>query len=142
MEVRWNGQLRANRVLDNQMARVDLLETDIAVAGAAEILVTNPALPDSPVARLEFPVDAGGATSPRLTAEGIVTAAGFSPGPLAPGSIAAVFGVDLAAFTEAPPRDAVTAPGGRRRTAVCRRRLGADVLLGAAADECSDSVGA
>ncbi len=104
MEVRWNGQPRPNLVLDNQMVRVELTRGDIAAAGSAEVTVVNPALPDAEPARLEFPVDAPGALSPRLNAAGIVTAAGFHSGALAPGSIAAVFGVDLAAFIEAPPR--------------------------------------
>ena len=99
VEVRWMGQMRPARIIDDQRLELAVAATDISQPGIATVTVSNPALPGT-AASIEFPIDPTPSISPRINPGGVVTAAGFLPIPLAPGSIASVFGRDMAASIE------------------------------------------
>ena len=101
VEVRWNGEVRPRRVLDDRRIELSVSALDVSQPGTAAVTVSNPALPGA-LASIEFPIDPTPAISPRINTGGVVSAAGFLSVPLAPGSIATIFGRDMTASTEIP----------------------------------------
>ena len=99
--VTWDGAELSTRFITNYHVQALISPELVAVRGSVQLNVANrlgggPAGPGISFRILESP-----SQGPVINASGIVDAAGFIPGrPLAPGSIAAVFGADLALRTE------------------------------------------
>jgi uncharacterized protein (TIGR03437 family) len=100
-EVSWNGTPRTTTFVDNNALRAEIAAADIAQQGSAQVVVNNPAPGGGASETLAFTIGAGMTLAPRINEGGVVNAASFAAGgALAPGSIASIFGVDLAAATE------------------------------------------
>ncbi len=100
VEARWGGQVRPSTVIDTNRLSVTVFEQDLAAEGTVEVTVVNSRLEGSVPARFDFPVNPAPNLSPRINPGGVVSAATFAATRLAPGVIAAVFGLDLASETE------------------------------------------
>ena len=97
-QVTWNGSVRETTFVENEVLEVAISAADIATLGVAAVVVVNPAPGGGNSVPLEFVIEAGMTLSPRINEAGVVNAASFAGGGgVAPGSIASVFGVELAA---------------------------------------------
>ena len=101
VEVGFQNQLLPSRVIDNQRLEADIASFNISAPGTANVSVVNPKLEGAPAAKIDFPIAAPPAADARINPGGIVGAAGFLAKPLAPGSLASLFGLNVAAFKEA-----------------------------------------
>jgi uncharacterized protein (TIGR03437 family) len=101
-EVRWNGAARPTTFVNNSQLQATISAEDIAVTGAAQVSVFNPAPGGGLAQALVFEISASPGMSPLIFPGGVVEAAGYQLGMgLAPGTIAAVFGSNLASREEA-----------------------------------------
>jgi uncharacterized protein (TIGR03437 family) len=97
-QVTWNGAARPTTFVENEALEVAITAADIAALGVAQVVVVNPAPGGGNSVALEFVIEAGMTLAPRINEAGVVNAASFAGGGgVAPGSIASVFGVELAA---------------------------------------------
>jgi len=102
-EVRWNGQTRATRFVDNTRLQVEIPAEDIAAIGAAGITVLNPAPGGGVTEPLTFTIEPEPANAPAIFEGGVGNAAGVTgTAGVAAGGIAATFGTFLALRAEAP----------------------------------------
>jgi uncharacterized protein (TIGR03437 family) len=97
--VRWNGQDRPTTFVSDTEVKAELAAEDLAEATLARVTVVNPAPGGGRSNHMYFPV----AYQSSLNAEGAVNAASFSPRPVAVGSLATVFGKNLAFAAAAAP---------------------------------------
>ena len=100
VEVRFQNQVRPSRVLDNQRLEAVISSVNISSPGTAEVTVVNPKLEGAPAAIVDFPIAEPPAAAARINPGGIVGAAGFLANPMVPGSLASLFGTNVAAFIE------------------------------------------
>jgi uncharacterized protein (TIGR03437 family) len=97
-QVTWNGDARPTTFVENGVLEVAISAADIAAQGIAEVAVSNPAPGGGESLSLEFVIEAGMTLAPRINEGGVVNAASFAAGvAVAPGSIASIFGDELAA---------------------------------------------
>lgn len=87
---RWNGQARPTIVTSSTQLTATISAADL-ISGIAQVDVVNPVPGGGASNALVFTV----APTPAVNAEGTVNAASFVPAPIAPGSLATVFGVNL-----------------------------------------------
>ena len=100
--VRWNDEPRPTVFLDNSRLQAAVSAADIAGPGTATVAVVNPSPGGGISAPLLLIIEAPPNLSPNINSGGVVNAASFTAGQgLAPGTIASVFGVDLALRPEA-----------------------------------------
>ncbi|MBI3693655.1 MAG: SBBP repeat-containing protein [Acidobacteria bacterium] len=92
--VRWNGDARLTTFVSSTQLRAFIPASDIAAPGAAQVTVLNPAPGGGSSGALAFSI-----AGPVISLGGTVNAASFSTQPLAAGTIAALFGTNLAAST-------------------------------------------
>jgi uncharacterized protein (TIGR03437 family) len=92
--VLWNGQERAAEILGPSQLTATISPADFATPGIARVAVANPAPGGGPSNVLYFTI----AASPAVNNGGVVHAASFSAA-VAAGSIASVFGTNLAFST-------------------------------------------
>ncbi|HYM11191.1 MAG TPA: SBBP repeat-containing protein [Bryobacterales bacterium] len=91
--VRWNGSARPTTFLSGTQLRASIAAADIAAAGAAQVTVLNPTPGGGSSGVAVFTISA----APVISPSGVVNAASFGGGqPIAAGTIAAVFGSNLA----------------------------------------------
>ncbi len=101
VEVRFQNQLRSSRVIDNQRLEASISSFNISSPGTAEVTIVNPKLEGAPAAAVDFAVAEPPSTTPFINLGGVVGAAGFLANPMVPGSLASLFGANVAAFREA-----------------------------------------
>ena len=100
--VRWNDEPRPTVFLDNSRLQAAVSAADIADPGTAMLTVANPSPGGGVSAPLVLTIETPSNLSPNINSGGVVNAASFAAGQgLAPGTIASVFGVDLALRPEA-----------------------------------------
>ncbi|HXE74721.1 MAG TPA: IPT/TIG domain-containing protein [Candidatus Xenobia bacterium] len=101
--VRWNDTSRTTTFVNSTQLTAPITAADISAAGSAEVTVLNPAPGGGISSPQTFTIN----PPPVLNNGGVVSSASFSAGAgLAPGSIAAVFGSNMAeslAFATAVP---------------------------------------
>jgi uncharacterized protein (TIGR03437 family) len=90
--VRWNGADRSTSFISSTQLRALIPASDVASTGAGQVSVFNPFPAGGSSGVLTFPIT----PSPILSAGGIVNAASFATQALAAGSIASIFGSNLA----------------------------------------------
>jgi uncharacterized protein (TIGR03437 family) len=94
--VLWNGAPRATTFKSETQLQAAITTADLAAAGTAQISVSNPAPGGGQSAMLPFSITTSAA--PAINASGVVNAGSYSL-QLAPGDLAAIFGVNLASGT-------------------------------------------
>jgi 6-phosphogluconolactonase len=96
---RFNGSPRGTAYVSANQLNVALAAADVANAAAAQITVSNPTPGGGTSSAATLTVSAS-AAPPSVPSAGTVNAAGFQPGlAVVPGSIASVFGTNIAAQT-------------------------------------------
>ncbi len=93
--VRWNGADRSTSLVSPTQLRALIPASDLSAAGAAQVTVFNPAPGGGSSAVASFTIT----PAPIVSPGGIVNAASFTSQPVAGGTIAAIFGSNLAAVT-------------------------------------------
>src|SRR5579871_42070 len=97
---RWNGSPRTTSMISSTQINVALPALDVANAGTFPVTVSNVMPGGGTSASLPFAVTANAAPPSVPSSTGTVNAAGFQTGmAVVPGSIAAVFGTNLASAT-------------------------------------------
>ena len=100
--VRWNDDPRPTVFLDNSRLQVAVSAADIADPDTVRVSVVNPAPGGGASEPLFLTIEEPPNLFPSINSGGVVNAASFTAGQgLAPGTIASVFGVDLALRPEA-----------------------------------------
>jgi uncharacterized protein (TIGR03437 family) len=94
--VLWNGTTLATTFQSETQLQAAITTGDLAAAGTAQILVSNPAPGGGQSAALAFSITASAA--PAINAGGVVNAGSYTT-QLAPGDLTAIFGVNLASGT-------------------------------------------
>ena len=103
--IRWNGTDRNTDFVSSSELRVSIFAEDIAIAGTAQITASNPPPGGGASRAVPFPI-LDGPASPVLTSAGLVNGASFRGVFPAAGSIASLFGSNLAsspAFADTLP---------------------------------------
>jgi uncharacterized protein (TIGR03437 family) len=95
----WNGQARPTTVTSSSQITVTIAASDLANASLSQLSVRNPAPGGGVSNALSFAVVA----QPAINTAGIVNAATYSAAPLAAGSLASIFGTNLAAASGTAP---------------------------------------
>jgi uncharacterized protein (TIGR03437 family) len=90
--VRWNGTARPTTFVSSTRLQATIVAADIAASGAAQVTVFNPNPGGGSSSVAAFTI----APAPVFSSGGVVNAASFSAQPPAPGTIAAIFGSNLA----------------------------------------------
>lgn len=93
--VRWNGADRSTSFISSTQLRALIPASDLAATGAGQVSVFNPFPAGGSSGVISFPIT----PAPVLSAGGIVNAASFATQALAAGTIASIFGSNLAAAT-------------------------------------------
>ncbi len=107
--VRWNGADRSTSFISNTQLRALIPAADLASTGAGQVSVFNPFPGGGSSVVMTFSIT----PAPVLSAGGIVNAASFATQALAAGTIASIFGSNLAnATTQAATVPLPTALGG------------------------------
>ncbi len=100
-ELRWDGESRPTRVVDNTRLQVTVPAADLAVARTVEIAAFTPPPRGGLSDAVEFVIEEAPALAPMIYEGGAVSAATFElGGAVTPGSIFSVFGADMAGWAE------------------------------------------
>ena len=100
--IRWNDDPRPTVFLDNSRLQVVVSSADIADPGTTRVTVVNPAPGGGASGAFLLTIEVPPNLFPNINSGGVVNAASFAAGQgIAPGTIASVFGVDLALRPEA-----------------------------------------
>lgn len=97
--VRWNGADRTTTYVSSSQLTAAIGALDIASQGTAVVTVFNPTPGGGTTAPLTFTVTSG-VGIPSINAGGVVNGASFATGPVAAGSIASAYGVNLASSVQ------------------------------------------
>jgi uncharacterized protein (TIGR03437 family) len=107
--VRWNGADRSTSFISSTQLRALIPASDLASTGAGQVSLFNPLPAGGSSGVISFPIT----PAPVVSAGGIVNAASFATQALAAGTIASIFGSNLAnATTQAAAIPLPTALGG------------------------------